>query len=241
LAVDFSILVGSLNGFQPSPEDIQQAEQQAASEILGKGKTGDHLSELVENARSRLADLIAPILDDISAACCPGCAWCCHLYVVMTTIPELLVITEYLRSTLAEAELDELRQRVAATFARRRRQHGFQPAVPFIPCPLLVDDRCSVYEVRPLVCQAWYSADVRLCQQSHGSLSANQDIMWLFSGIYAGLSAALADHGLESREVELIAALEIALSAPDVTQRWLAGESLFATAEAPPVIKKLAR
>jgi len=65
--------------------------------------------------------------------------------------------------------------------------------------------------------------------------------MRLFSGIYAGLSAALADHGLECREVELIAALEIALSAPDVTQCWLAGESLFATAEAPPVIKKLAR
>jgi len=239
--VDFSILAGSWNGFQPSPEDIQQAERQAANEILGKNKTVEQLFELVENARSRLAALIAPILAEIPMDCRPGCAWCCHLYVVMTTIPELLVIAEHLRSTLAEAELADVRQRTSTTLERRRSKHKFQPAVPFIPCPLLVDDRCSVYEVRPLVCQAWYSADIRLCQQSEGGLTANQDIMRLFSGISVGLSAALADHGLECREVELIAALEIALNAPDVTQRWLAGESLFAAAEAPPVIKKLAR
>jgi hypothetical protein len=152
----------------------------------------------------------------------------------MASVPEILVVADHLRRTLSGPELDEVRQRVTATLDRRRKQGGFQPSVPFIPCPLLVDDRCSIYAIRPLVCQAWYSSDVQLCQQPNGSLTTNQDIMQLFAGVYDGLLAALADHSLDSREVELISALEIALSAPDAGQRWLAGESLFSAAAAPP-------
>jgi Fe-S-cluster containining protein len=124
-------------------------------------------------------------------------------------------------------------QRVSATLARRK-QTGFQPTIPFIPCPLLVDDRCSIYKVRPLVCQAWYSTDVRRCQEAEGGSTTNREIMQLFSAVYDGLVAAVADHGLESGEVELIPALKIALNNPDATQRWLAGESLFSAAAAPP-------
>jgi hypothetical protein len=219
---------------QLSLEDIQQTERLAAGEFLSKGQRIDQIIELVEDARSRLAALISPILAGMSVACRPGCAWCCHLYVVMTSIPEILVIAEHLHRTLSESELADVRRRLTATLTRRRKQPGFQPTIPFIPCPLLVNDCCSIYEVRPLVCQAWYSADVRLCQQPDGGMTANQEIMSLFSAVYDGLLAALADHNLESCEVELIPALKIALSAPAAGRRWLAGESLFVAAAAPP-------
>ncbi len=225
---------------QPSLEDIQQTERLAAGVILSKGQRIDQIIELVEDARSRLAALIAPILAETAVACRPGCAWCCHLYVVMTSIPEILVIAEHLRRSLSETELEEVRQRMTATLARWRKQSGFRPTVPLIPCPLLADDRCSIYEVRPLVCQAWYSKDVRLCQQPDGGLTTNQDIMQLFASVYDGLLAALADHRLECREVELVLALEIALNTPDVIPRWLASELLFAAAAAPPVVRRLA-
>ena len=130
--MDFSILMGHRNGFKPSPEDIQQAERQAANEILGKGKTVEQLFELVENARSRLADLTVPILAEIPMDCRPGCAWCCHLYVVMATIPELLVIAEHLWSTLAEAELaDELRAQ--RHLQKRTQAKGEQVSAEFVP------------------------------------------------------------------------------------------------------------
>jgi len=225
---------------QPSCEDIRQSERLAATEILNKGKTVDRVIELVEDARSRLTALIAPILAETSVGCRPGCAWCCHLYLVMASIPEILMIAEHLRRSLSKTELEEVRQRVTATLARRRKQSGFRPTVPFIPCPLLADDRCSIYEVRPLVCQAWYSADVSRCQQPDGGLTTNQDIMQLFASVYDGLLAALADHRLECREVELVLALEIALNTPDVIPRWLASELLFAAAAAPPVVRRLA-
>jgi hypothetical protein len=188
----------------------------------------------VEDARNRLAKLIDPILAEVPMACRPGCAWCCHLYVVMVSIPEILVIAEHLRRLVSPSELEEVRQRVIATLTRRRKKQGFQPTIPFVPCPLLVDNRCSIYEVRPLVCQAWYSADVRLCQQPDGGMTASPEVMRLFSAVSDGLLAALADHNRESGEVELIPALKIALSAPDAGQRWLAGESQFSAATAPP-------
>jgi Fe-S-cluster containining protein len=225
--------MGWSNIVQPSLEDIQQTERLAANGILSKGQRIDQIIELVEDARYRLTTLITPILAKTPVACRPGCAWCCHFYVVMASIPEILVIAEHLHRTLSEAELKEVRQRVTTTLTRRCKQAGFQPTLPFIPCPLLVNDHCSTYEVRPLVCQAWYSADVRLCQQPDGGMIANQEVMPIFSAVYDGLLAALADHNLENREVELIPALKIALSTPHAGQRWLAGESLFAAAAAP--------
>ena len=64
--------------------------------------------------------------------------------------------------------------------------------------------------------------------------------MQVFSAIYRSLIATLAEQELESQEVELISALDIALNTPDAAQRWLAGETLFAAAAASPVVTKLA-
>ena len=223
-----------------SPARSLHPEHGAANKIQVKARTISQPIGLVENAGRRLAELIAPLLEQTPLACQPGCAWCCHLYVIFATIPEVLAIAEHLRRTLTEAELADLRQRVTVTLERKRNQSRFQPAAPMIPCPLLVDNLCSVYEFRPLVCRAWHSTDVRRCQQPNGSLAVNQEVMQVFSAIYRSLIATLAEQELESQEVELISALDIALNTPDAAQRWLAGETLFAAAAASPVVTKLA-
>lgn len=159
---------------------------------------------------------------------------------MLTTIPEVLVIAVHLRQKSTEAELAELRRQISAVMEQKHRQSRFQPVAPLIPCPLLADNLCSVYEVRPLVCRAWHSTDVHRCQRPNGLPAPNPAAMQLFASLIRGLRMALADQNLENHEVELIAALDIALNTPQVTRRWLAGESLFTPAAAPPVVRRLA-
>ncbi len=53
----------------------------------------------------------------------------------------------------------------------------------------------------------------------------------IFSEAHLGLRQGLSDLGLQSTHLELTAALRIALETPDATERWLAGEPIFRTAE----------
>jgi Fe-S-cluster containining protein len=219
---------------------ISLAERQAANQILAGASRISQVVELVNDARRRLTELLTPFFAQMSLACRPGCAWCCHRLVVLTTIPEVLVMAEHLRRKLTEAELAELRRQISAVMEQKHRQSRFQPVAPLIPCPLLVDNLCSVYEVRPLVCWAWHASDVRRCQRPNGLPAPNPAAMQLFSSLVRGLLMALADQKLENDEVELVAGLDIALYTPQVTRRWLAGEILFGPAAAPPVVARLA-
>jgi len=96
-------------------------------------------------------------------ACRSACAACCYLFVAVPPgVAE--AIAEHIEVTFSSAErnalltrLDEAAAAAAAiddpTRLRRR-------------CPLLgEDDRCSVYEVRPLTCRAFTSTSVARCEQ----------------------------------------------------------------------------
>ncbi len=47
---------------------------------------------------------------------------------------------------------------------------------PVESCPALVDGRCSVYEIRPLVCRLWGSVEEMPCP--HGCVPAGGHMPW---------------------------------------------------------------
>jgi hypothetical protein len=113
------------------------------------------------------------------------------------------------------------------------------------PCALLVDNRCSIYAVRPILCRGWTSYDVAQCEQAlhqaEDNLSVDNDarIRQAASDIEQELLAATRDAGLPTRQLELTAALRIALESPDASERWTRGEDVFQDAlETPPVERK---
>jgi hypothetical protein len=55
-----------------------------------------------------------------------------------------------------------------------------------------------------------------------------------FSGIERGLQAAVQSTGLDAADLELTAAIRVAMENPDACERWLAGEPVFAGCEARP-------
>jgi uncharacterized protein len=97
------------------------------------------LVEQVDYLAARLASRYARHL-----ACRAGCSGCCHHHLSV-----FLVEADAVREAI-EALPPEIRSTVVQQ-AREvaEREADDQP----VACPLLVEDRCSIYEARPLICR----------------------------------------------------------------------------------------
>lgn len=130
-----------------------------------------------------------------------------------------------------------MKRRVEATDEVTHGMNGYERHYANLSCPLLVDGKCSVYEVRPLVCHGYTSYSWAACADSlrHSRTSKCVPLDWGRRGTYGGaqdgMITALCDLGFEKQPLELIAALKVALAEPDIVERWLGGEAVFANAE----------
>jgi Fe-S-cluster containining protein len=156
--------------------------------------------------------------------CKNGCAWCCYQS-VEATIPEAILIAEQLRDPA-----DPRRAKVLA--AAGENALGHQRAKP---CALLIDNRCSVYDDRPLMCRGLMAADGDACRASYLAALAGRDALveifaaaqYFILGDQAGLRGILKDMGLQYDRVELVPAVTAILRDPGIVDRWLAREPAF--------------
>src|SRR5690242_19292114 len=103
-----------------------------------------------------------------------------------------------------------------------------------LPCPLLVEGRCSVYAVRPLSCRGWNSLDRGLCDAdladpSRGTAARLNLRQYVLAGRAAeGLAAEAHARGIEHRRLDLVRGLQKALADPNGTERsWRTGDDVF--------------
>jgi Fe-S-cluster containining protein len=132
----------------------------------------DHAQAALEGAPGRA-----------SWACREGCAWCCHLKVLVHSAEAARIASHVIETWTAGQR--------AALHARLPDARG--------PCPFLDDDRCSIYALRPIRCRAHVSTDLSACKQGLDPIPGDA---WLAAAGRA-LHAALGDATLE----ELRAAL----------------------------------
>jgi Fe-S-cluster containining protein len=168
-------------------------------------------------------------------ACREGCAWCCYK-LVGTTAPEVFRIAQYLEEQLSPEEFALARDRIIRRDEERKALSEDRWSAARLPCSLLVDDRCSVYPVRPLTCRGFNSSDAKQCERwirTRGPVEVPtyEPQHRLATFVLDGLRAGLAESKLPDELLELTAALRIVLTAPDTFKRWLAGEPVFATAK----------
>jgi Fe-S-cluster containining protein len=206
------------------------------------GVNGDLLQNLiglVENSNRLASDEVQKDIESIPPqfpiACKEGCAWCCYLRVDVAA-PEVFRIVAYVRASLREDEIDSLRNRVVEANDATR---GLSPDARFalsLPCPLLVNDRCSVYSVRPMACRGMNSFDARECENAWRNprslpvIPQYPVLVLNYSSFLQALCDSLNIAGVDGNPLELNAALRIALETPDVIDRWMAGEAVFARA-----------
>jgi uncharacterized protein len=130
----------------------------------------ERAEDITEAARdaAALADAAAAgfrhdIPNQPAIACAGGCAACCHLYVQVPP-GTAAVMAEHIAAHFTPDDRETLREKLEVAAAAAR--EAPDPAKLRLRCPLLgQDDRCSVYEVRPLSCRAFTSRSVTRCHE----------------------------------------------------------------------------
>ena len=160
-------------------------------------------------------------------ACAPGCNHCC-VTPVSVIGPEAGLISEYIKAKFTDDQIQELATRIQA---REQIVKGRQDMNHM--CPLNVDGKCSIYEVRPFNCRKWHSFDEAACRRGFidedktveiPRSAVRADAMGIF---WQTASAVLGTLGFETDDVDFIPALKIALVTREPIPRLASGESLF--------------
>jgi Fe-S-cluster containining protein len=167
--------------------------------------------------------------------CAMGCTACCHRKIVCT-IPEAIGIAALLseRGAGEQTRIADAARRLDDETTRLDDAGRIRSG---LPCPLLEDGTCSVYETRPLACRALYSFDRAACEALYLGFAFDTavpryDLMIEAQGqMLLGYGRALDKLGLDGGMVELGAALRILLDQPDAVTRYLAGERVFEAAK----------
>lgn len=207
-------------GFPPAAGDelqVYAAEFHDATDMIRHGTDTDTLPRLVANAHSWADTIIAQSRQKSQCACHAGCAWCCYLPVVLVAAAEALYLAAWLRSHCSESELDALRHRLAVRIQRQREAPSDAPQSP-LACPLLRNNRCMAYEVRPLKCRGWNSLRLTDCEQAYGHGSSARRVLIdthafvMGNAVLNGLSDGVTKAGLDGTHYELCHALTQALA-----------------------------
>ena len=181
-------------------------------------------------------DKTSPVSTKSKVACKRGCSHCCYQRVTITA-PEAFAIANRIRAD---------RDKVALVLQAHQQTKGFtedQRRRARIPCPLLSDAACSIYEVRPTGCRGAMSVDVNACISAYVELKDNGipmplDHIKTMNVMRMILCAAMRLVSLPIIGFELIGAVAAALP-ENAEQRWRAGENIFAgvdvDASTPPV------
>jgi len=169
------------------------------------------------------------------SACKVGCHWCCHLKTDVNAL-ELLVIAEAIKRypRLKRDRLIQCIQRADRT------THGMtaeERADARILCPLCMNGKCEVYQVRPGTCMVYHSMNAKDCLADYLSyfdssvdIQHNSDLTTILAAISIETKDILAERGLESGYYELNAGLAIALGIDDPIGSWLSGKPFLVDA-----------
>jgi Fe-S-cluster containining protein len=182
---------------------------------------------LLPQADATVAEFAAA---DAKIQCRSGCTFCCHQNVDVT-IPEAILVALRLG--------DEADPRRAATLEAAEMFTGLDDEARIAtgrPCPMLVSERCSVYEVRPLACRSFTSPDAANCQTALDSLKGGKGVIradvyavlqFLCNGEQAATLGICRDLGLQAAIVDLTQTVAAIIRDPKLIERWAAGEQVF--------------
>jgi Fe-S-cluster containining protein len=204
-------------------ETVLEQQRAATISALGASRKDVAVLDLVRQVHDDLTAAIEALPSKAQHACAPGCDFCCYLPVDVLA-PEAFRITAHLEQTCSREALSTLVYRLGA-----QGQHDFG----IRPCVFLANGRCSIYEVRPMVCRGYNSLSKERCEAYHHDASVNlkgtKDRVagLLAEAIEDGVIAGLEALGLDAQWYELPSAVLRALETTDGPVRWARGEAVF--------------
>lgn len=174
-------------------------------------------------------------IDQIAAAapqigCHQGCYHCCHQRVEVT-IPEAILVFAQVSDPA-----DPRHQKVLELAAVL---DGLGKAERFLHmqcCPMLIDNQCSIYDDRPLMCRGLLANDPEPCRGSLADRLNGKEArpvglypiaQYSALGDQAAMRGICKDMGLQYDLVEMTLAVAAMSRDPTIIDRWIAGEHAF--------------
>jgi Fe-S-cluster containining protein len=192
---------------------------------------GRALTSTILRARNKVLDeTAASYARAAGAECRAGCTACCYL-MVQATPYEVLTIARHLLETKTQAEIESIRQRLQEV-AETPLDMALRVKAK-MPCALLENGRCSIYEHRPSVCRMMLSQSRAACdsclQEGGGSIPYIEQPAKIAAVMHSGIDYALITRrNLSTELAELSRALLIALRDYEgALTTWLAGQDPF--------------
>ena len=204
-------------------EAALQRQKTATINALQASRTNAAVLRLAKRIHREMSAAIDALPSKAQHACAPGCSFCCYLPVDVLAL-EAFRIAAYLQQTRSPGELAALVYRLGV--------HG-RAYLGARPCVFLAEGRCSIYEVRPMVCRGYNSLSKERCEAFYHDASvdlrgtkdraAGRLAEAMEDGVIAGLNAL----GLDAQWYELPSAVLRALETADGPARWARGEAVF--------------
>ena len=194
---------------------------------LSNNQNTHRASEAIGLVQEQFAKSVAKI-GDLEIQCREGCSYCCHHY-VSATVPELFVVARDGAARWGGDFIERVNVANEITLGLDSDARG----VTKTACPLLADNRCSIYESRPLVCRSYASFDLAKCQEdfeTEGGIDRVPMPMQLHvmrAAYGLALLAALKLSGLSTVVYEMNEAVAKIVETPNAEARWLDGQNIF--------------
>ena len=181
------------------------------------------------------------ITDFEDIACKKGCSWCCYKQVGVSPL-EVFLIAEHLKNKRIKISLEDIKSRLIALDQITNGLPSEARLSVQLPCAFLVEDSCSIYEVRPLACKGGNSIDADLCRrhvEDMENVQKEEELegrpYWIHAVPFhvmrvlrEGLTTGMKKWDLGQEKLELTAATRIALEEKDALENWIAGKDIFA-------------
>ncbi len=170
----------------------------------------------------------------LAPACRAGCDYCCYMTVYVAEAEAFYLARHIEQSAQAEA----LKQSVIETAKVLRGMRDEDRLKKPVACPLLDrrEGKCMVYEARSFVCRTHHNLSRLACKRvfrgatDNGMSRAFRAVLMLGAVVRQGYARGLAESGLASQGIEMVAALAAIFSTENAYERWAGGEDIFAGA-----------
>ena len=234
LEADEARVVRGLNALAPSADELVSLMRVLRARIglsVERQSVDPLMSFVFENLTSGIEGVA-----HVPIACGRGCAFCCMNTWIEVTAPEVFFTVK----NLPVERLEAVRQAVLRACAQTEGKTLAERVKTVVPCPLLVDGACSVYQTRPVACRLAVSANADICRRSfteHSGETIPVPAPWgpLRQGYRVALEGAMLNAGLDWNMTEWNSALRSALDSPGGEAEWLRGERMF------PQLQRVAR
>ncbi len=192
-------------------------------------------TEIIGNFYKRLDAIINAALSESNCgiACEKGCSYCCYYKVVAKPV-EIFKIVKFVKHKFNSEQIDAIIKQTSINTEEAKSLTSEQHLSTNQRCPFLIDDSCSIYEVRPSKCRNHHAVEAELCKKSFEeptNLSIpNSCIESLYlraNGASHGFEQAVEKKGFDSNEYDLNSAFMEAFQNSSLLKRYRKGKRAF--------------